>query len=129
MDTTAYLIGLAAVSGLLAAWFNTGLPLHAFHLLRRLGWLRGSSFWDTIPEYESTMDDLVVAMAAHQEAVPPIVADLLTCRICMSYHLSLWTSLAFTLALGWGAFGFVGALVSWPILSNLVVATLNKLNK
>lgn len=129
MDTYSYLIGLAAVSGLLVAWFSTGLPLHAFHMLRRLGWLRGNPFWDMIPEYKSGMDDLVVAMAAHQEAVHPLVADLLTCRVCFSYHLSFWVSLAFSLVLGWDVCCFFGALLSWPVLSNLAAATLNKLNR
>lgn len=120
-----YLTGLTATASLLMAWFNSTLPVHVFHILRRVGYKAGdNAFWKAIPEWESTWEDWAVAVAA---GINPFASELLTCPVCLSFHLSFWVA-----AVEWllvpGASGWLvpAAAATWPVLANILMGLSSK---
>lgn len=85
----AFLIICLVVASLKMAWFNTLLPVHVYHFLHKLGFNLGIDNWDNFPEYESTFEDWEFKVTTSRY---PLLANLLTCPICLSFHISLWVS-------------------------------------
>lgn len=114
-----YVAGLAATASMLMAWFDSTLPLHVFHMLRRLGYRKGDkAFWNAMPEWESTWDDWAVVMAA---AVNPFASELLTCPVCLSFHMSFWVSSAVWLLVpDMSAWIIPVATATWPVMANIL---------
>lgn len=94
------------VAYLLSAHFLSSITIHILHLLHRLGWYSKSKedWWEEFPEFESmsitTKDGKLhtiewqdwFIMAFNDTWWQRMLADLLTCPICISFHLSFWVS-------------------------------------
>lgn len=103
---------------LLLAHFNSTITIHILHFLHRLGWDNSEdrkAIWDLCPEFEAgsitdeeghehllDWKDWYV-MAFNRTWLQKLIADLLTCPICISFHIAFWLSvgsiLVFYLAL------------------------------
>lgn len=115
-----YFASLMAVSYMLMAWFKSGLPIHVFHMARRLGYKhgeKGRQFWESIPEWESTWDDWATAVTLH---VNPFAGELLTCPVCLSAHMSFWTALAVWYAASLPLWALPVLAVSLPAPANII---------
>lgn len=124
-----FTLGSCAVAYLLTAWFATELPVHFFHLLRRLGWRSGSSgFWSDVPEEVTSRQEFFDAAIVHN-ILPQLLLDLLMCRICLSFHIAFWMAVAVWLAGAAPLWFAVGCALAWPFAGNLLAAWLGKLLK
>jgi hypothetical protein len=85
----AYIIILFFVASLKLAWFETLLPVHVFHFMHKLGINYGIKDWDNFNEHESTREDWELFMASSPYY---LLTNLLTCPVCLSFHLSFWCS-------------------------------------
>lgn len=122
-----YIIGLFAISSLLLAWFNTDLPVHVFHVLRRLGWRDEPGFWDTIPEFETSRTGLFDYFAIDGRL--PLLMDLLQCSVCFSFHISFIVSAVMFLFFDISMQQAVGQILSYPILSNFILKLYNNIQE
>ena len=114
-----YILGLLAAASVTMAWFNSGLPLHVFYTLNKLCILPVESeednVWETLVSWEDWADKANIYL-------PSLLAELLTCKVCLSFHISFWTGLlAATLfpEIVW-YHAFI-AMFTWPILINRLV--------
>lgn len=89
-EIIACIIVIFSVASLKLAWFDTLLPIHVFHILHKLGFTYGIKDWSTLPEHESTREDWELFVAQSPYC---LLTNLLTCTICLSFHLSFWCSL------------------------------------
>lgn len=112
---TIYVLGCLAVSSALMAWFGSGLPIHVLYMLKRVGYAKGSDMWNTLGEWTSTWDDFSVAAAAY---MPPFIGELITCPVCLSFHISFWLALAIWVFAPVPFVFVIAATCTWPILSN-----------
>ena len=107
-----FLLGMLIAAGLHRAWFTTGLPVHVFKTLRWLGWGKTKS-WPGPNTYAFWLRHECQTWWALQ--LPPLVAELLDCPVCFSYHLSFWV------ALGMVAVGEpTWLLLTWPAWPELI---------
>lgn len=74
-------------------------------------------FWEKAGEWNSTWDDWALAMALYAN---PFMSELLTCPVCLSFHLSFWIALATILATGasWWLLPF--CVFTCPLPANLL---------
>lgn len=95
------------VAYLLVAHFHSTITLHILHFLHRLGWDKSRQhLWDMCPEFEPptieaedgtphSMDWKDWFVLAFDDCWwHRMLADLITCPICISFHFSLWLSIA-----------------------------------
>lgn len=87
---TSLVIVIFGTASLKLSWFNTLLPIHVYHILHKLGFNLGISDWDDFNEHESTYEDWEFKVTTSKY---PLLANLLTCPICLSFHISFWLSL------------------------------------
>jgi hypothetical protein len=87
---TTCIIVIFSVASLKLAWFETLLPIHVFHLLHKLGFNYGIKNWNSFSEYESTREDWELFVAQSPYC---LLTNLLTCPVCLSFHLSFWCAL------------------------------------
>lgn len=120
-----YIIGVLAVASLLMAWFHTELMVHLIHILRRLGWRKNTDFWDQIPEFETTKEDLDNYLAIFGKY--PLINDLFSCPICLSFHISLWTAVAMYFLCDTSIAFAIGQVMSYPIIANIILKIKEKL--
>lgn len=139
--TTLFFLSFGLVSlivaSLLIAWFSSTLPVHVFALLHRLGFGRSNTeAWDQFDEF--TMVDWMSWLVWHWSATwkQKFVGTLITCPICLSFHLSFWTSVGVSLVLyyGWISAPVVFLLIpictfGCPIVSVTLYTIFNKLEK
>lgn len=124
-----FTLGACAVAYLLTAWFATDLPVHFFHLLRRLGWRSSdSAFWDSVPEDTTSRQEFFDAVVVHG-VLPPLLADLLMCRVCLSFHIAFWMAVAVWLADAAPLRFMAGCAFAWPFVGNMLAAWFGKLLK
>lgn len=114
-----YILGLFAAASVTMAWFNSGLPLHVFHILNELYILPVESeeddVWDTIVSWEDWADKVNIYL-------PSLLAELITCKVCLSFHISFWVGLlaaALFPEIVW-YHAFI-TMFTWPILINRLV--------
>lgn len=122
-----YIIGLLIISSLLLAWFNSDLPVHVFHFLRRLGWRNEPGFWEAIPEFETDRQRLFDYLVIDGRL--PLLVDLLSCRVCFSFHAALWVSVVMFLFTGIGCTQAIAQALSYPILANFIINFYNRTQK
>lgn len=94
---------------LLLAHFRSTITIHFLHLLHRLGWDNAEdrkAIWDMCPEFEvGTITDSNggehvldwkdwYVLAFNNTWLQKLIADLITCPICMSFHIAFWLSAA-----------------------------------
>ena len=110
-----FLVGLFITAGIHRAWFSTPLPVHVFKTLRYLGW--GAHLkWPPISDYEFWLRHECATWWTLN--LPASVGDLLSCPVCISYHMSFWVALIMVLG---GAPGYMlFAWLAWPELINLL---------
>lgn len=115
----AYILGFLATASLAMAWFYSALPIHLTNILRWFGWhADDDEFWAQMWTWQQWADTINIWH-------PNLLSELLTCRICLSFHISFW--------IGLSSFIFVSApfyyplltAVTWPILVNLALTKLN----
>jgi hypothetical protein len=115
----AYILGFLATASLAMAWFYSALPIHLTNILRWFGWhADDDEFWAQMWTWQQWADTINIWH-------PNLLSELLTCRICLSFHISFWVGLS--------SFIFVSApfyyplltAVTWPILVNLALTKLN----
>lgn len=140
----AYCIGLLATSSLLLAWTSSNLAIHVLHMLKRLHFLDssrtlpdGTNIWDGLNEFEPptgyTWQDWVV-MSYSNTTKEMYIAELLTCNICFSFHLSFWVSAVTSLILYWlipCPYVFLlipAATFTYPIIANILIKLYEQLN-
>lgn len=111
---STYLVGLFAATSLLLAWFHSGLPIHVISVLKLFAFRRDDEdFWSTLHS------DWQLALNIYY---PNLLSELLTCPVCLSFHVSFWVGVAsFLLDLELTlVYPFITA-VSWPVLANLIL--------
>ena len=112
-----YLLGLFAASSLIMAWFNSGLPLHVFEILDKLQVLpiEEEDCWEELVSWNDWADKVSVCF-------PGLLSELLTCKVCLSFHVSFWIGIFLAVILQdihW-YHAFVSAF-TWPVLINRLV--------
>lgn len=122
-----FVVGQLIVCSLLMAWMNSHLPIHVFHVFRRLGFRKeDTALWKELPEFASTHDDWAMWMALKLPRGwwSKLISELLTCPVCISFHISFWTAVGLSLVtflLTWDPVIFllipVGA-GAWPFIAN-----------
>lgn len=103
----AWISLIFGVAYLLSAHFLSTLPIHILHFLHRCGWDKAEErkmWWDQFPEFEIITIDTPeeknrviewqdwFIMAFNETWLQRMAADLITCPICLSFHLSFWGS-------------------------------------
>ena len=109
-----YLVGLFAATSLLLAWFHSGLPIHAIGFLRILGFRKNDTdFWTALNnDWQMTLNVYY----------PNLLSELLTCPVCLSFHVSFWVGVAsFLLDSELPLVYPVITAASWPVLANLIL--------
>ena len=112
-----YILGLLAAASLIMAWFNSGLPLHVFYAMEKLRVLplEPDLKWEDTASWDDWADKVSVCF-------PGLLAELLTCKVCLSFHVSFWVGMAIAVLLpevSW-YYAFIAAF-TWPILINRLV--------
>lgn len=106
-----YVVGLLAATSLLLAWFHSGLPIHVISILRVFGFRRSDDdFWATLHS------DWQLALNAYY---PNLLSELLTCPVCLSFHVSFWIGVVSLILAPLPWFYPLVTALSWPILINL----------
>lgn len=123
---TEYIIGLQIVTSLLMAWFMSGLPTHVLSAAGRLlpaverHYLTALRLSDPNLSVLEAMNIVV----ADSSSVVRLLVELLSCRICLSFHVSFWVSLAMWLCNDLPILFIPAATLSWPYLANLLLTKL-----
>ena len=110
-----YFTTLFAVASLLMAYFKTDTfgPL-VFHLLKKFGYKKNNEeFWNVLSTKDPLAKELNMSKSNPMEwdrqdyeaflfaNYPLTIASLLTCRYCLSFHLTFWVNIV-------GFFFFLG---------------------
>lgn len=108
---------------LLLAHFRSTITIHILHFLHRCGWDRSEAhkeLWDQFPEFEGIELKDKAGEVYHVEWqdwfiltfndnwFQRMVADLITCPICMTFHLAFWLS-----TIGITALYFICPVSAW----------------
>lgn len=117
------LLATFTAASLVMAWTLTEFPVLFFNfILKPLGYKKGSRLWDDIKPSTTTREDFIDAISWKSEDRPHyLLADLLSCQYCLSFHAAFWTTLGYSVLLGISPFvAIVGALVE-PIIINILI--------
>ena len=117
------LLATATAASLVMAWTLTELPVLFFNfVLKPLGYKKGSSLWDDIKPSITTREAFLDAISWKSEDRPHyLLADLLSCQYCLSFHAAFWCTLLYSFLLGVSPFiAVLGALVE-PIIINILI--------
>lgn len=125
---THYIIGMLITTSLLMAWFESGLPYHVFDLLGVVfPWFK-DNFSNTagiVVRTRKDWDSMVTAVGEFTSPVASLLCELVSCRVCLSFHLSLWVSAIVWLLTDAPATFIVAATLTWPYLSNFLLTKLH----
>lgn len=108
------------------AWFMSGLPAHVLSAAGRVFptiegyYLTALKLSD--PKF-SILEAMNVAVADSSSAVRLLV-ELLSCRVCLSFHLSFWVSLLVWLCGDLPILFIPVATLTWPYTANLLLTKL-----
>lgn len=115
----AYILGLLGAASLTMAWFNSGLPVHIFAILEKLCllplWSDNDDIWCSTVSRNEWEDKVNIYL-------PSLLAELLTCKVCLSFHISLWIGIllaAIHPSVDW--YHAFLTMFTWPILINCIV--------
>ncbi|MEG1884734.1 MAG: hypothetical protein RR182_00495 [Alistipes sp.] len=119
------LVGSLMVASLLMAWFNSTLSAHVVHLLVYLHVLKGPDDYIEsamqVDDYDSFATWIIVTTKGN------LLSTLLTCSVCLSFHLAFWVSLFFVLFVGAPVTWLVVGTLSMPIVANIGLNILKKI--
>lgn len=117
-DLFTYILGLLAASSIAMAWFCSALPIHLTELLRHLGWHSDDDeFWAQMWTWQQWADTINIRH-------PNLLTELLTCRICLSFHISFWVGLASLCFVDLPWYYPLITACTWPVLINLTLTKL-----
>lgn len=114
----AYITVVLATASIMMAWFSSALAVHLTRFLDDIGLIRLPKGFIDILEDSPDKDGWDTAMAAYAY---PMVAELLACPVCLSFHISCWVSVVVLLAnmsLGLGFVALCTATV--PAVANII---------
>ena len=114
---------LFTITSVHLVWFHSSFPAHLFGILKTLGWKKNSQQFWTVGGGETKYADEWFTWV--NCTLPPLLAELLTCPVCLSVHISTWVSLIGFLVFGLSGSSVVICLSGGILLSNLVDAKLN----
>lgn len=115
----AYILGFLATASLAMAWFYSALPIHLTNVLRWFGWhADDDEFWAQMWTWQQWADTINIWH-------PNLLSELLTCRICLSFHISFWIGLSSLLFVDAPLYYPLLTAATWPILVNLALTKLN----
>lgn len=112
------------VASLLMAWTLTELPVLFFNfILKPLGYKKNSSLWEDLKPETTSRQELMDQITWKSGDRPHyLLADLLSCRYCLSFHLSFLITLIVAVSMGLSPWiSVVGALTN-PILVNILIS-------
>lgn len=118
-----FVLATLAASSAVMAWTLTEFPVLFFNfILKPLGYKKGSKLWDDIKPETTTREDFIDAIAWKSEGRPHyLLADLLSCQYCLSFHAAFWSTLVFSFICGVSPlFSFAGAAIE-PIIINILI--------
>lgn len=114
-----YILGFLASASLAMAWFYSALPIHLTNILRWFGWhADDDEFWAQMWTWQQWADTINIWH-------PNLLSELLTCRICLSFHISFWVGLSSLLFVDASFYYPLLTAATWPILINLALTKLN----
>ena len=118
MDTTTliYILGLLSAASLVMAWFDSGLPIHIFEFLDKIELLpaMNEDSWTEMLSWQDWADRANINL-------PAFLGELLTCRVCFSFHMSFWVGVASLFLPGAQSLPLLYPVITaltWPILIN-----------
>lgn len=117
------LLSTLTAASLVMAWTLTEFPVLFFNfVLKPLGYKKGSSLWDDIKPSITTREAFLDAISWKSEDRPHyLLADLLSCQYCLSFHAAFWCTLLYSLLIGVSPLtAILGALVE-PIIINILI--------
>lgn len=95
---TLFCLIVLAVASLLTAWFSSTLPSHVFALLHKLGvGKHKQEAWDVFDEFGTIDWQSWLAIYWSQTWRELFIGTLITCPICLSFHLAFWCSVVASL--------------------------------
>lgn len=102
----------------------TDLPVHVIHVFRRLGWKRyRQDLWRQIREDDTSRQELFDTLAiVPNPPVPYLLLDLLSCRICLSFHIAFWVAMFVYLFTDTDLTHAGLFLLSWPLMANVLMS-------
>lgn len=118
-----FILSTLTAASLVMAWTLTELPVLVFNfILKPLGYKKNSKLWDDIKPNTTTREDFIDAISWKSEGRPHyLLADLLSCQYCLSFHAAFWFTLLYSFALGVSPLcAFLGALIE-PIIINILI--------
>lgn len=125
-ELICFIICCFVVSSIKLAWFESSLPIHVYHILHKLTkWNLGIPNWDNFKEHETTWEEWADTISLGKY---PLIATLLTCPVCLSFHISFWVSLLIFLI----AYITSTAALAWwfiPVCTLTVPYIVNKILK
>lgn len=91
-----FIFGVLTAASIHMTWFHSSLPIHLCKILRAIGWHKHDEmFWPTGVDYQTWMrHEWDIWANAH---LPLLLAELLTCPVCLSWHISFWVSVVLTI--------------------------------
>lgn len=110
-------------ASLVMAWALTEFPVLFFNfILKPLGYKKGSKLWDDIKPSITTRDEFIDAISWKSEDRPHyLLADLLACQYCLSFHAAFWCTLLYSIVFGVSPFiAVIGAVIE-PIIINILI--------
>ena len=117
------MLSTLTAASLVMAWTLTEFPILFFNfVLKPLGYKKGSKFWDDIKPSITTRNEFIDAIAWKSEDRPHyLLADLLSCQYCLSFHAAFWCTLLYSFLIGVSPLvAFVGLFVE-PIIINILI--------
>lgn len=125
---THYVVGVLATTSLMMAWFESGLPYHVFDLLGYVfPWFK-DNFRDTAGTVVTTRKDwdaLVTASGMFTSPVAALFCELVSCRVCLSFHASFWVSVVMYATLDTPVLFIAAAALTWPYIINFLLTKLH----
>lgn len=83
-----------SVASLLTAWFSSTLPSHVFAVLQKLGFGKSNhTAWESFDEFATLDWQSWLAIHWSRSWLELFLGTLITCPICLSFHMSFWSSL------------------------------------
>lgn len=108
-----YIVGLLSAASLMLAWFHSGLPEHIIGTFRLIGVARNNhEFWEALAT--NWQDALNIYY-------PNLLSELLTCTVCLAFHVSFWVGLVSYILTDVPLYYPIITACSWPILINLIL--------